>query len=400
MNCTQLQRIIKYLIVGIILLSFYSCTEKASKQSETLENKMELVVYDSIDLPDLGLINISDYNANTNSFLGFLGNTIVEFNNNGHFSHMNKYGHGPEEYSFQDKYNVNVKYYNDTIICTNVYNYLKFFNKDGEIYKQFKIDDKEFDFKRKILGTRLHDTNKFVFNGFLEFDYDVFDEVTMYNRSNIYRFFTFSEKTKEIKQYGKFEKENLIRKRQKIYSSLNPKVVFNKKLDCIDILYSAEPKIFRYNLNTPDKITTVSLNPSYFSEMIFRTYDFYDSKYQKRDRRDFIRSSFYYDLYSAEDTVITIYRPGVDEATIDRELVDNPSNMDYHHFYVKNFNKYIDFYVNGKKQMSDIKLPHGYNPVYIGDSHHILLIKPSQEITKGNKAIRRFYFAKLLSEQS
>ncbi|MFA8298802.1 MAG: hypothetical protein ACEPOV_01435 [Hyphomicrobiales bacterium] len=386
-----------FFIFIIISTIFFSCDSKEhTKDQKAIESKFSLLIYDSIDLPDLGLINISDYNPTTNSFLGFWGRNIVEFNDNGYFTYVDKFGNGPKEYYFQDKYDVNVKYYNDTIICTNVYNYLKFFRKDGSFYKQLKVDNKESDFKRKILGVRINDTNKFVFDGFLEYDYNVFDKATMYERTNVYRFFTFSGNTKEINQYGKFEEGNIIKKKQKTYSTLSPKIVFNKKLDCIDILYSAEPKIFRYKLEDPDKIETVSLAPSYFSEKIFRTNDFYDSKYEERDQKDFIKSSYYYELYSAGDTIITVYRSGVKESLIDEELGKNPSNMDFHHFYVKNFSKYIDFYINGKKQINDIKLPKGHNPIYIGDSHHILLIKPDQELTKENKAIRRVYFTKLV----
>ncbi|MFA8299398.1 MAG: hypothetical protein ACEPOV_04500 [Hyphomicrobiales bacterium] len=177
-----------------------------------------------------------------------------------------------------------------------------------------------------------------------------------------------------------------------MYEYLSPQIAFNKELNCVDVLYSAQPKIYRYSLEHPQKYETIPLKPSNYSEMIFHN----DIVYVKEHETDYIKnslnSSYYRFLYSSGDTMITVYRP-----SIDKGIIEDKFNMkDYSYFNLKYKKHIFDYYIKGEKQSLDIEPPRDLKIAYIGDSQNILYYDWGQEIlNEDNVPVVRYYFCKI-----
>ncbi|MFA8298760.1 MAG: hypothetical protein ACEPOV_01215 [Hyphomicrobiales bacterium] len=391
---TKYTSIIAICSIAILLLSLDSCTEKTSKQSEALENKMELVVYDSIDLPYSTMDFITDYSQDKGLFAGFFDNDIFVFSRKELQHRFNHFGGGPEQYNYLFSGNVGLLFNEDSTLVLNSFNRLKYYSFAGDFIKSTKIDDCPTCYYRKLLNSSIIDSSKLLFKGNIKEPLGK-DVASSYDRHNIDNFFIQDINLNTTNHYGSFPKESIISKEKKTYRYLDPKIVYNSTSKCVDVLYSAEPRVFRYSIQDASTYSIQDLHPERYSKMQFEGANQSESIEQNESKKKYFNSSYYEYLFSKGDTIITVYRPSIDKNIIDDYI--HPDKPDgYFNLNIDHSKHYLNYYIDWEKQTSDMLLPNNLKIKYIGNSKNIVCIKWDQELSVNGKPVRRYYFCKLV----
>ncbi|MFA8299249.1 MAG: hypothetical protein ACEPOV_03730 [Hyphomicrobiales bacterium] len=350
------------------------------------------IIYDSIDIPDSKYINITDYNPKNGLFLGIFNKELRGFTKEGQQFSFDQFGMGVKEYSYDIAYNANAIFTDDSNIMINSYNDLMFFDFKGNYIKHIRIDTCPYYYGRKILS-RYKD--QFLFDGDNTFDWrDTLKDSTHENVSTPEKknFFLFNPQNKESHAFAGIKKDHRLYKENNSHYSYNPLVAFNKRKNEINILYSVDHQIYKYNLEQPQDHKIFSLNPENYHEVLL-----FDRNYRENEEIKSYLSSQYKYLYANGDTTITIFRQGVDEDIIEEYEGRLNDPQGFFEFASENFNHIIEYYINEKKQTADISIPYPYKAKFIGDKNHIICQIWNQEITKNNVAYKRLYFARLES---
>ncbi|MFA8299239.1 MAG: hypothetical protein ACEPOV_03680 [Hyphomicrobiales bacterium] len=361
---------------------------------------MDLYIYDSIDIKDHQKFRITDYNPKSKVFLALMDKDVVAFSREGELFRFNRYGQGPEEYQFYNKEpEMNIKFKSDTTIELNSYNYLKEYSISGQFIQSIKIDDAPIYAKREILGRHPVVDSVLIFSGdntWGEEEYTEPDDKTYFEKTiDNPEFFLLDLKTKQSKAYGYPEKESLVMVNKKSFHEYDPLSYFNKSKSTIDLLTHPGAQIFRYDLNDLPNYEVIKLSPDHFTPPNFIDEDYFTDDYILNMISDLVLNSLYTEFYSSNDTIITVYRPGVKEEILNKELKDRKSDKSYLEVLANHFALYLEYYIDNKKQTADIKIPKYCSVKYIGNKHNIILINHKQELTINNNPIRRFYFAKI-----
>ncbi|MFA8301069.1 MAG: hypothetical protein ACEPOV_12950 [Hyphomicrobiales bacterium] len=393
-----MRNIIIYLFLPFI---FFSCTERSNIRTK-IDNNLEtgkLVIYDSIDLPEYRFSHITDYNPNTETFIGLFQEKIIGFKSHEKAFTIDKHGDGPEEYFYDFPIFTNAKFATDTSFMINCYNKLKFFSLKGEFLKDQRINDEPFYYER--YPQACVDDSIVVFIGDNELPKDPEGPV---EKRSCKKFFFLNMNTGKYKSYGTLEKENHLKVVNKYMPLPSPEGIFNKEKKCLDLIYSADAQLFRYHMDDPTKYEYIKLTPEYTIEPYLLANDFKAVTGHPSELKNRLRNNYYKQCYSSGDTLITAYQPGVSQELIEKELgegSDATIKKGGYFGFINNFcESYIEYYINEEKQIHDIKIPNHYKVEYIGDSEHILIRDPNREITSNKKALKRYYLCRIEKKQS
>ncbi|MFA8298646.1 MAG: hypothetical protein ACEPOV_00625 [Hyphomicrobiales bacterium] len=355
----------------------------------------ELVIYDSLDLPLSTSLHIYDFNPNSSTYLGLLGNYVIGFNTEEKVFSFDRFGEGPNEYHYMNPFFAKTKFLRDTLVMINGNNYLKLYDFNGDLQRKICINDNAAFKIRHFLGKSSIDSTKYYFQG-INKEYDHSKGVTDFDLDNQRIFFEFSEKDMKSRQYGKFEKENIIRDKKRSYIFYKPLITYNDTLNTIDVIFSAEPKLYRYDMNNEASYKVIELQPESYGKMEFLPEkQRKPSTFDPRDRFTYLSNSYYKNLYSKADTIITCYRAGIDRFIVNNERPYIEEVTDYVDFINDNFRYYINYYVKGKKICRDINVPHKHLILHIGNTNNIALKKLGQDIIVKGTPIQRIYFARI-----
>ncbi|MFA8298778.1 MAG: hypothetical protein ACEPOV_01305 [Hyphomicrobiales bacterium] len=385
------KRVLFYFIVFSIFFEI-SCERAVLK--EELSNKMELIIYDSVDLPDNKIIYIKDYNQSINTFVGIFGTTVVGFNQDSVVFSFNRMGDGPEEYNndLLPKYS-NVRFDTDSSLMINSYNKLKYYTLKGDFIKSFKIDEAAIYAQRNILGCHPDDKSLFFFQGdntWNEEDREIHKTPLEYDL--VPNFFTYSSIDSTTQAYGAPEKENAMRIKERSFPINEPLAVLNSEKLVVNVLFSGDFKLFSYDMNNPEKYKVTQLEPCNVPKQNFLPKGNMTDKTRNLVDSYCVMNTFYELLYTSKDTIITKYRKGISEDLFQEEFA---KKKDEYKVLCDNVKDHLEYYIKGKKQYMDFLIPDNYFIRYIGGVNKILFNKKGQDLIKDGKPIKRLYFARL-----
>ncbi|MFA8300677.1 MAG: hypothetical protein ACEPOV_10980 [Hyphomicrobiales bacterium] len=378
------------LLNALIVFTLFSCNNSGVKGDMPVS--MELSIYDSIDLPDARGFEVFDYDAKRDLFLGVLGEEIVCFSKDKEVFRFNRFGNGPEEYSYSLFFRKSSpRFDTDTSIMINNNQYLKYYDYKGNFIKSVRIDTAHPTAKRMIMG-RYKD--KYVFQGdntYTKADLEDFpDESVFYQKAP--QFFVASFDSNFTRPYGHLPKESIIMQKNRAFEGFKPRLSYNKSRGRVDILYSADQKLFSFPLDHPETYSYIQLDPNHFTEQQFQaTKTRPDANICSRMMA---LNTYYYYFYSQGDTIMTGYFPGVPEDVLDEELPHTKIKNNYREVINKYLHFYLDVYVDGKKKTGDILMQKGCMITYLGGLNNIIVWKEN-DIVKNGQPMKRLYFARL-----
>ncbi|MFA8299399.1 MAG: hypothetical protein ACEPOV_04505 [Hyphomicrobiales bacterium] len=382
--------IIAICLIAVVLLFLQSLIKGMGETVNLAEKKMELVVYDSIDLKDGSEFQVKSYNPKTGLYTLIRDKSIVGFNKEGKVFSFNKFGKGPDEYNFSSSYVTCPRETNEGSVYINSDNYLKSFDSKGELLSSKKIDDDVYYAGRILLGRDDSDDNIFYFRG----------KGPAYLRKedpdpNVYSdspsFFSFNVKDNSIHLYGQGMEENLLQKEINVYSMIFPEMSYNSQTKDVGILYGSSKEFFSIPLDTTKEVSSFKLSPSFFNITVPEKRPESDLGYRMLGLKQAAYGGFYYNA----DTLITKYRASFSDELLDKHSEEIADPSKYDNFYNSFVKYYLDIYVNKKKVSDDLLVPKPYQVALIGDANNILLYKTGEELTIDNKPVKRLYFARL-----
>ncbi|MFA8300759.1 MAG: hypothetical protein ACEPOV_11390 [Hyphomicrobiales bacterium] len=396
-------RTLNSILFFVFIICISSCsdlgkTEQTEANDSMGNQKYKFVIYDSIDLTEVKKFKVTDYNEHLKSFIGLFDKDIIGFSKHGTQFRIAKYGEGPEDYTYRRPYHSNVKYLDDSTVMINSYNYLKYYSIEGEFIDKAKVDDEVFYLDRKILAYN-SDNNCLIFDGdnskVIDLEIDLEKMKLPYDGCH---FFLLNKKDLSSNSYAPIEKDNRIMKENRSFWGYDPKVAYNKATNEVAILHSADHKLYVYNVNRPKEYKTIELTPDNYPEVLL--YQDYKAtpEEQKAERIKDILSSHYKKLYYSQDTIITVYRPGVEKSIVDKYGESLFDYKEFSLFALDNYKNIIEYYIKGEKVSHDIKIPDSYEVTYIANSKNIICENKNQELVKNGKAIQRLYIGGLERE--
>ncbi|MFA8301067.1 MAG: hypothetical protein ACEPOV_12940 [Hyphomicrobiales bacterium] len=391
-----MKRLFLILFYAVIISSCSNLSEDAN-YDESLNNG-ELIIYDSIDLPESKFSHITDYNPDVNTFIGVFDHKIIGFKSAEITYQFDRYGEGPEEYQYQLPIFVDTKFVTDTSLMINSFNDLKFYSLKGDFLKQARIDENLY-YLDRFPQACINDS-LVIFVGGNNYPED---PKTPLESLSCSKFFTLNLNSGEYIRYGSLEKENYMLIANKFLLSHDMVSIFNKRKNQMELIFSAKPQLFRYQISDPAKYEYIELTPEFQEEPYLVENSFEVTINNPSFFKIKLRNNSYKEAYSSGDTLITAYQPGINQSLINKELGEGPDATIKPGGYFKFINKfcenYIEYYINGEKQIHDLKVPNHCKVEYIGDSKHILISDPNQELTINNKPLKRYYLCKINKNQ-
>ncbi|MFA8298757.1 MAG: hypothetical protein ACEPOV_01200 [Hyphomicrobiales bacterium] len=370
-----------YLLVGVLC---FSCTTEKLKQTYT--NELKLLIYDSIDLKDGLEFQVKSYNPKTKLYTLIRDKSIVGFNKKEEVFSFNKYGKGPDEYTFSNSYTTCPLETSRKAIYINSDNYLKSFDFNGNLLSSNKIDDDVYYADRILLGRNNSNSNVFYFKGKGPSSMRKEDpDPEVYSDSP--SFFSLNLENNNITLYGSGIDNNILKKEINTYSLIFPKISYNRVKSDVGVLYGSVREFFSIPLDTTKKITSFKLNPNHYNIPIREKEPKNDLEYRKKT----LSQAAYAKIYYNADTLISVYRAAFSNESI-AEIANYPKYSNFFNSFAK---YYFDIYIKKEKVSNDILVPKPYKVALIGNSNNILLYKTGEELTIDNQPIRRLYFAKL-----
>ncbi|MFA8451230.1 MAG: hypothetical protein ACEPOW_11085 [Bacteroidales bacterium] len=387
--------------LGIILF-LYSCNSNETNKKQNFKNKYKITIKDSINLDASASLNIMDYYSRNGSFAALQDSSISVFDFKGNRNSFNHFGRGPHEYYFPFYLNFSIHFVDDQTLVVNSMEKLKYYNVRGEYKKSKKRFDKVIKmFPRIIVGHKFVGSDTlFVFNGKVKtsIGIDLSNSKAFDGSSFGTRAYFVNCTNDSITEFAPLKKESVLFNNPKMMINSGPIQVssYNMDRDSYDLLFSEDFKLFRYGVKDTSIYHMVDMQPDYIYKQ--NLIDVKDIPSSQQINFHYLSSSFYSSFNSIADTLIAAYIGGYGDHKVRRSLPAEVINWDQCEEYkelVQNRHTYIQYFVNEKKQCVDIEVPLGYNVLYVGDPHHILLERRDCDLIDGDKPIRRVYRAEL-----
>lgn len=391
-----------HFLIFILLLVLHTSgcfhTSREAEASIPL-NQFTIEIYDSIDLPGAREFVVKDYHAASQSFLALHDLSLIGFSSKKVNFQFKRFGRGPKEYFLYNRLCCYPLLINDTTIAINSLGYIKYFNIAGEHLFTFgRFDEFSPYIPRVLRGVEIseQDTN-YIFYGKISAEgaLQIRQAKTYMKGIASSKGWQVNSIKKKIDEFAPIQPENgsYNNPRYLIDNAIDYMPVYNHSNASLDIAFSDCFKLFRYSSDASGAYSVIDLKPDFAGEQSFIAIGENSKSSQEEMKR--IGNTYYTYMNSVADTILLTYEAGVGLEKVEERFEQRAYNKEIQNDLWREKKSYVQYFIKDKKQCKDIPVPQGYSIKYMGDPHHLLLQKNTDQFIDDGRDVERVYFARV-----